>query len=222
MGSESVLDAAGVTQAEAEALTPEQRFDVFGERYVAMHELLAEAQREISEGEWKWLVKGAAAYGGLESPISLHGATSTNSYTVTATSSIRLPGAVGERSDLDPMLAFYDSHGWEYQVTELRGKRHWAKANTGTGFWLDYMVQPNGYYSISIFSEAFWGDSSELLAAVVDRLPESVIEIGPSVPGVYIPFPKWSDPVIEPDFYYRTTKPTPPPKPTPRGEEPAE
>ena len=56
-------------------------------------------------------------------------------------------------------------------------------------------MRPNGNYSLSVYSEPFWtNDASELFFAIGDRDPADFPT--ESVPGVFVPFPEWSDPVV--------------------------
>lgn len=49
-GNGGAVDAAGMTPAQVSALTLEEEFDLFGERYSHMQGLLEEAQLQISDG----------------------------------------------------------------------------------------------------------------------------------------------------------------------------
>lgn len=49
------VDAAGMTQAEVEALSPEEQFNLFGERYLHAEKVIADAQRAVSSDSWTWV-----------------------------------------------------------------------------------------------------------------------------------------------------------------------
>jgi hypothetical protein len=199
-GAGSVLgdeprDMAGLTQAEVAGMSLEDEFGLASERYVEMQGVLEEAQLQISDGPWIWIggdvlpvMGGANAYG--EAP---EGADEENSYYFRTSRNVKLEGTTGARSDLDPMLKYFDEKGWESGSAKI-GRNFEARADTGDGWWVMYTVRPNGQYTVDVYSEVFWtNDSSAVRFAIADRdapgFPEQ------SVPGEYPPFPSWSDPV---------------------------
>jgi hypothetical protein len=188
-------DAAGLTQAEVAEMRLEEEFGLASERYVEMQGVLEAAQLQISDGPWIWIggdvlpvMGGANAYG--EAP---EGADEENSYYFRTSRNVKLEGTTGARSDLDPMLEYFDEKGWESGSAKI-GRNFEARADTGDGWWVMYTVRPNGQYTVDVYSEVFWtNDSSAVRFAIADRdapgFPEQ------SVPGEYPPFPSWSDPV---------------------------
>jgi hypothetical protein len=186
---------AGLTQAEVAGMSLEDEFGLASERYVEMQGVLEEAQLQISDGPWIWIggdvlpvMGGANAYG--EAP---EGADEENSYYFRTSRNVKLEGTTGARSDLDPMLKYFDEKGWESGSAKI-GRNFEARADTGDGWWVMYTVRPNGQYTVDVYSEVFWtNDSSAVRFAIADRdapgFPEQ------SVPGEYPPFPSWSDPV---------------------------
>ncbi|WP_235483941.1 hypothetical protein [Frigoribacterium sp. Leaf172] len=188
-------DTAGLTQAEAAGLSLEEEFGLASERYVEMQGVLEEAQLQISNGAWFWnggdvlpVAAGADAFG-----EPLPGADDDNSYFFTAGRILEPEGAEGARSDLDPMIEYFDQKGWESGSREI-GRNFEARADSGDGWWVTYTVRPNGQYSLAVYSEPFWtNDSGALFSAIADRDPADFPE--ESVPGEYPPFPSWSDPV---------------------------
>jgi hypothetical protein len=192
---EDAPDSAGMTQAEVAGMSLEDEFGLASERYVEMQGVLEEAQLQISDGPWIWIggdvlpvMGGANAYG--EAP---EGADEENSYYFRTSRNVKLEGTTGARSDLDPMLKYFDEKGWESGSAKI-GRNFEARADTGDGWWVMYTVRPNGQYTVDVYSEVFWtNDSSAVRFAIADRdapgFPEQ------SVPGEYPPFPSWDDPV---------------------------
>lgn len=192
-------DAAGMTRAEVEALTLEQQFALVDERYARLNTLLTDAQLVISDSDtvWIWGGGGMLPTGGGNGGVNgaMPGSDDDNSYYLTDGRIIHPPGAVGAKEDLEPMRKHYEAQGWETDLQELGGDyRLWA--NTGDGYRLVYGVQTNGRYYITVYSELFWGDFGGLQNAIADRSPHPALE--ESLPGVFTPFPKWTDPIIEP------------------------
>ena len=191
------VDAAGMTQAEVEALSPEEQFNLFGERYVVMQEMLADAQRAVSSDSWTWGSKGTSPNGGLGQRGSMRGATNENSYMINTSRTIKLPGASGEKADLDPMIEYFESQGWSVTVGEYPDTGNfYVRGGTRDGFGLQYTIRPHGQYSLELISKVFWGDTRALSTAIVERIPAEEFEILESLPGEYIAFPKWSDPIV--------------------------
>ena len=194
-GGHERRDAAGLTQAEVAGLSLEEEFGLASERYVEMQGVLEEAQLQISDGAWFWnggdvlpVAAGADAFG-----EPLPGADDDDSYFFTAGRILEPEGAEGARSDLDPMIEYFDQKGWESGSREI-GRNSEARADSGDGWWVTYTVRPNGQYSLAVYSEPFWtNDSGALFSAIADRDPADFPE--ESVPGEYPPFPSWSDPV---------------------------
>jgi hypothetical protein len=200
-----VQDSAGMSRTEVEKMTPEQQFDLMGERYARMQELMTEAQQQIHTGTWSWLSGGAGGpVGGPTGSDPLRGATSRTSYYLELIRAIVPEGAVGDRADAEPVVAYFESKGWKSRLIEVSdeldiGAHRWeAQAKTDDGYHLRYQVQENGQYNLEVVSGAFWCDRHQLSADVNHRIPED--QFFPpdeeSVPGVYIPFPKWSDPIL--------------------------
>ena len=191
------VDAAGMTQAEVEALSPEEQFDLFGERYVHAEKMLADAQRAVSSDSWTWGSKGIGPVGGLGQRWAMRGATNENSYMINTSRTIKLPGASGEKADLDPMISYFESQGWETTVSENPELGdYYVRAGTEDGYGFEYTVRSNGQYSLQLLSKVFWGDTRALSTAIVGRIPAEKFEILESPPGEYIAFPKWSDPIV--------------------------
>ena len=190
------MDAAGMTREEVERLPLERQFDLLGGRYVRMQEMLADAQRVVSPDEWNWVSEGFSPIDGDGQRWSMRGATSKNSYYLNMSRTIKLPGASGAVEDAELMVEYFEAQGWSTTLRQVDARRYRVDAMTDEGYWLDYWVEPNGQYSVGVYSKVFWGDTYALTFAVVDRIPEERFGIEESPPGEYIPFPKWSDPVV--------------------------
>ena len=191
-------DGAGLTQAEA-AVSLREQFEWVRERDARMQELLTEAQLEISSGVWGWGQKGGAPIPDVNAWL-VAGMTSDNSYYLDMVRWIRPEGATGAKADLDPMIAYFEKQGWEMEVAKLElegvfGPDHLVRADTGDGYLVSWEVQANGFCNMEVVSKTFWGDSSALLEEVSGRTPDEALDIEESVPGVYIPFPDWDDPL---------------------------
>lgn len=194
-------DAAGMTLAQVQKLSLEEEFALVGERYAKGNALLTEAQLQISDGVWLWGVGGPLPNGGYSGGVGdpLPGSDGPNSYYLTAGRIIRPPGAVGAKEDLEPMRAYYESKGWKTRLQEVSGD-YYLWGITGDGYQLEYGVQKNGQYYIRVYTELFWtNDSSTLLRTIASRVsPGSAGSPGESLPGVFEPFPKWEDPIVNP------------------------
>ncbi|MHC2186504.1 hypothetical protein ACVLV4_002167 [Rathayibacter agropyri] len=188
-------DAAGMTRAEVAELSLEQEFELNAQHYVHAEELLRDAQLRISDGVWMWNGGETLPEEGFNGGVGggLPGGTGKNSYYVTCTRIIKPPGAQGARADLDPMVAYFEEQGWEYFVREKSASADlWGI--TGDGYRINYFIQASGQYSIQVYSELFWtNDAHALFEAVASRdydpFPDE------SLPGVYVPFPRWDNPI---------------------------
>lgn len=189
-----VQDAAGTTRFDATRQSPQEQFERFGERYARVQELMTEAQLQVSRDTWRWNGEALAPWPEATAPNALPGANGDNSYYLVAGRSIAIEGATGAREDAEPMMAYFQSKGWQSRLDEFYGDYH-VHADTGEGYTLTYKVRSNGHYSIDVISDLFWGDFHDLLHATADRIPDEAI-LTESVPGVFVPFPQWSDPIV--------------------------
>lgn len=199
-GKQNVADGGGMTLAEVEELSTEQQFDLVAERNVRMAELLTDAQLQVSDDVWYWAGGLAAPSSGLTAPYPIAGGTDENAYYLEMGRSIRMPGAVGAEEDTEPVVAYFTAQGWDVTIENTNG-HYDIEADTGEGYTLEYQVQPNGQYNMTIFSRTFWGDRPAVSSAIAWRITEEQLEVQESVPGGFIPFPSWSDPVTEPDIF---------------------
>ncbi|MGJ4845938.1 hypothetical protein [Leifsonia sp. Le1] len=201
----TVRDAGGMTRGEVERRTPEQRFELYRERYERMKELMTEAQEQVSTQPWRWLIGGVGGpTSGPTASDPLPGATARNAYYIRMTRAIFLAGAVGDRADAEPVYDYFQSKGWAAELLWIEDDlgtgpdRHRVRADTEDGYRLTYEVRGNGHYNFKVVSNMFWGDQDELSSSIDYRIPKG--QFFPpdetSVPGVYIPFPKWSDPKL--------------------------
>ncbi|TQL44362.1 hypothetical protein FB468_2419 [Leucobacter komagatae] len=192
-------DNAGMARAEVAELTLQEEYELYGERYERAHELLADAQLQISEGPWIWtgtVLLPHSGYAGGVRGTTLPGSDGDTSYDVIDSRVIQPPGATGSAADLEPMRRYYQGKGWRVEEQASGGwKTVWGR--TDDGYWLEYTVHSNGSYSLAVRSELYWtNDEPALEAAVVDRVPGSYADNTlprESLPGDYIPFPDWSD-----------------------------
>ncbi|UTX52824.1 hypothetical protein [Leucobacter aridicollis] len=195
-----------MTRAEAAGLSAEERFDLYGVRYERARELLTEAQLQLSPGPWRWLTGGVGGpRGGPHAAYPFPGSDSRNTYYIDLTRTIHPEGAVGAREDAEPMVAYFESKGWDAELADIESQtglgphRFEARAVTQDGFNVVYQVQDNGQYNLSVMSGLFWADRHELLIEINHRIPLDSFfpPDDESVPGVYVEFPKWSDPKLE-------------------------
>ena len=203
--SMGVQDSSGMTRAEVSGLSAEERFDLYGVRYERARELMTEAQLQLSPGPWKWLTGGVGGpWGGPHAAYPFPGSDSRNTYYIDLTRTIHPEGAVGAREDAEPMVAYFESKGWDAELIDIESQtglgphRFEASAVTDDGFNVVYQVQDNGQYNLSVMSGLFWADQPELSSDIRHRIPrDSFFPPGEeSVPGVYVEFPKWDSPKL--------------------------
>lgn len=199
------MDAGQMTQSEVENLSLEAQFDVMGQRYATMQELLRDAQLRVADADtvWAWISAGIAPSQGNYAPTTLDGATADNSYFLDMRRAVRLPGASGARAELDPMLELFEENGWGHEI-EATGDGWNARAITDEGYLMRYTVQENGQYNLALFGGPYWGDTRGLLHAVVERIPEEHRAPEESLPGTFTPFPNWGDPALGSDSHARS------------------
>ena len=216
MTTAEVKDAAGMTQDEVEQLGPEGRFNLTGERYQRMQELMTEAQLQVSNDEWGWGGGGFMPNSGSTAYAPLPGATLNNSHYMDMTRIIHPEGAVGAVADARPVFDYFVSKGWEVALTEndfseleLEATHDFrVQAITEDGYRVQYVLQQNGQYYFDVLTDTFWGDADTIMNDQIDRfgddplfpqnLPETLsTEPGQSVPGVYTEYPKWEDPILQ-------------------------
>ena len=216
MTTAEVKDAAGMTQDEVEQLGPEGRFNLTGERYQRMQELMTEAQLQVSDDPWKWQTPGFEANSGSTAYAPLPGADLDNSYYMDMTRHTRPEGAVGAVADARPVYDYFVSKGWEVSLTEndfseleLEATHDFrVQAITKDGYRVQYVVQQNGWYYFEVLTDTFWGDADAIISDQDARIPDGELfppnlpqslspEPGWTVPGVYTEYPKWDDPLIQ-------------------------
>ena len=194
-----------MTRAEVSGLSAEERFDLYGVRYERARELLTEAQLQVSDGVWGWHTGGAGGpWGGPRADIPLPGADSRNTYFIDLGRWIEPEGAVGAREDAEPMVAYFESKGWDAELVDVENQtglgvhRFEAHAVTEDGFSVVYQVQDNGQYNLKVLSGLYWADQPELADDIDYRIPKgSFFPPGEeSIPGVYVEFPKWDSPKL--------------------------
>jgi len=163
-----------------------------------MQELIRDAQLQISDGPWYWVGVGILPRSGEVSSV-LPGVTADNSYYLTDSRIYEVPGLTGDPKDLELMRKYFESKGWDHGDVTFYDE-YSVEAETGDGWVIKYVVQQTGQYYIEVTSGVFWGRGNEILHAIDARTPDD-FGSQESVPGVWAPFPKWSDPIVHtPEF----------------------
>ena len=202
----SEKDAAGMTRGEVARLSMKEQLDLLGERYARAQELMTAAQLQVSDGVWGWNSPGIGADSGPVAWDPLPEVAMENAYYLDMRRSIHPPGAVGDREDAEPMYEYFASQGWDTELVEIPDEldldsgQFEVNAFTEDRFFLSYQVQPNGQYNLLVRSSMYWtaGDRNDLNIEVLHRVPKGgFFPPGEeSLPGVYTPYPKWSDPKL--------------------------
>jgi len=191
----TALDTSNTTQEQAMSLTLEEQFELYGQRYDHMQELIRDAQVQISDGTWYWNGVGILPRSGEVSSV-LPGVTAENSYYLTDGRIYEVPGLTGDRKDLEPMRKYFESKGWAHGDVTFYDE-YSVQAETGDGWVIKYVVQQTGQYYVQVTSGVFWGRGNDLLHAIAGRTTKD-LDQQQSVPGQYAPFPKWTDPIVNP------------------------
>ncbi|MCL9666174.1 hypothetical protein L2091_13165 [Curtobacterium albidum] len=197
-GDRMPVDAAGLTQEDVGRMSLHEEFDRYHERYERMQQVLAAAQRQVRDREWRWNGGDRVPSGGgnENSVVPLAGSTIDNSYAMDTTRVWSSPDAGSDRRELRPMIDYFEDQGWPWRERTL-GKDHDVWAVTDDGWHIQYLVVSNGNHALTIYSGQYWtNDSLALTEAVGGRNDGEYPE--ESLPGEYPPFPKWSDPIIRP------------------------
>jgi hypothetical protein len=190
------LDTSGTTLDQAMSLTLEEQFDLFGQRYDHMQELIRDAQLAVSDEPWYWNGVGILPLGGAMASTVLPGVTNENSYYLNDGRILDVPGLTGDPADLEPMRKYFVAKGWKHGDVTFSSE-HSVQAETGDGWVIKYAVQDTGQYYIDVRSGVFWGRGTDLLHAIAQRTTKD-LDQQQSLPGVYAPYPKWSDPIVNP------------------------
>ena len=149
------VDAAGLTQEDVATMSLHEEFDAYRQRYHHMQELLAGAQRAVNDGPWEWTGSDRGTEVGGDGVAPLAGSDAVNSYFLRTDRIWAPPGATGDPRDLQPMVDYFDEQGWRHREGHPAGT-HDTWANTDDGWQIEYVVQPNGRYSLTVYSELFW------------------------------------------------------------------
>ena len=190
------LDTSNTTHDQAMSLSLEEQFDLFGQRYDHMQELIRDAQLAISDESWIWNGVGILPLSGAMVSTVLPGVTHENSYYLNDGRILKVPGRTGDPADLEPMRKYFAAKGWKHGDASVANE-HSVSAETGDGWVIKYAVQDTGYYYIDVRSGVFWGRTNDLLDAIDVRTPDGFGH-EESLPGTYAPFPKWTDPIVNP------------------------
>ncbi|GAA2834630.1 hypothetical protein FB468_2420 [Leucobacter komagatae] len=195
-------DNAGMTRAEVAELTLQEEYELYGERYDRAHELLADAQLQISEGPWIWGETGLLPHSGYAGGVrgtTLPGSDGDTSYDVTDSRVID-PKDTNGAAQLETMRRYYKANGWP--VEEQVGS-DWITVwgRTDDGYWLGYTVREPGTRYLVVRSELYWTNDQPALESVISDLTPGSFADGTypreSLPGDYIPFPNWPDAVTK-------------------------
>lgn len=189
-------DAGGLTRQEVAALSLHEEYDRYREHYRTMQQVLADAQRQLSVGEWHWNGGDAIPQIGGDGIRPLAGADTHNTYALESGRSWDPDGAHGSRSDLEPLIAYFAAKGWSHHVERITDT-YYLDGYTEDGWRIQYLVQPSGHYSLDVFSDLFWTNDADALSEAVGgraggRHPSS------SRPGEYPEPPTWDSPIISP------------------------
>ncbi|GAA3331020.1 hypothetical protein GCM10017712_06580 [Curtobacterium citreum] len=195
-GGSMPIDAAGLTQDDVASMSLHEEFDAYRQRYHHMQGLLADVQRSVNAGPWRWIGGDRVPGIGGDGLKPLPGADTLNSYDLRTDRNWSPPNATGDQQDLRPMLEYFDEQGWRhYEGHPGRDHDTWAK--TDDGWQIEYIVRPDGNYSLTVFSELFWTNDDLALMEAVGGRSDGVYP-DESLPGEYPPFPDWDDPIINP------------------------
>ncbi|MDK8172314.1 hypothetical protein ACWGJ9_18665 [Curtobacterium citreum] len=195
-GGPMPTDAAGLTQEDVATMSLHEEFEAYRQNYEHMQELLAGAQRSVNHGPWDWIGGDRVPGIGGDGLEPLPGADTRNSYDLRTDRIWSPPGATGDARDLRPMIQYFDEQGWRHREGHPAGTHDsWAK--TDDGWQIEYVVQPNGDYALTVFSELFWTNDGDALSEAVGGRNDGEYP-DESLPGEYPPFPDWDDPIINP------------------------
>ncbi|WP_181421533.1 hypothetical protein [Curtobacterium sp. MCBD17_030] len=189
-------DAGARTQQEVATLSLREEFDRYREQYRKMQEVLADAQRQLYEGAWRWNGGDDIPQIGGDGTRPLAGADTHNTYALTSSRSYDPEGAEGARSDLDPMIDYFTANSWSFHVERV-GRTYYLDGFTDDGWRIEYLVQQSGHYSLTVYSDLFWTNDADALSEAVGgraggRHPAY------SRPGEYPDPPTWDSPIISP------------------------
>lgn len=186
-------DTAGMTRGEVSALPLEEQFSLYGARYQRIRDLLTGAQLRISEGEWRWIGEATAPSSGLVSPTTMPGVSGANCYFLDTARITEATGTRGAIAHAEAMAGYAEARRWATTVMAYDGDV-FVRATTADGDQLDYTITTAGSHILNVYSGLYWGDYRGLRSAITDRVPDDAV-LAASVPGVFVPFPAWGDPV---------------------------
>lgn len=208
-GGAGEMDVSGMTESDAVAMPLEEQYELAGVRHRELHEIFADVQREISDGEWRESATGSEVVphmGG--SRTMLPGATKDNSYYFRVGRT--LEGQEDVRGMLDEIADSWRAKGWDVQeeVNDISEMLR-IVATTPDGYWFA-AADRDGEMELKSFSPVYWGDQLELVRSIAARR-DAENEAGATwdttdrnergnafrVPGDYRPLPAWD--AIEPE-----------------------
>ncbi len=190
------VDAAGLTQEDVATMSLHEEFDAYRQRYHHMQELLAGAQRAVNDGPWDWTGSDRGTEVGGDGVAPLAGSDAVNSYFLRTDRIWEPPGATGDARDLQPMIDYFDEQGWRHREGHP-GRDHDTWAKTDDGWQIEYVVQPNGRYVLTVLQRTLL-DQRRRRALRGGRWPQRRRPPG-GVPARRVPaVPVWDDPIVSP------------------------
>ena len=192
----SVMDAAQHTPHDIERLTLQQQFELYAQRYERAQQVMSASQLQVAgpEVEWQWISAGIAPSQGHLAPIPLQGATAQNSYFLLVSRSLDRAQVSNEVDVIEHMRDFFHKLGWHVRAGQLSNVPS-LEAVTDEGPVVHLDQQPSGQLNLTVIAGPYWGDTSNLLNAIVTRIPPKNLGTQSSTPGNYTEFPLWSDPI---------------------------
>ncbi|WP_217135688.1 hypothetical protein [Leucobacter chinensis] len=198
-------DAAGVTEKAMVAMTLEEQYERAGKNYDAFQTLVAEVQTTLDDGEWyTTLTSEPMPLPGKARGGDLVGDSDDNSYYFMIAR--KKDVQVSKRPELGRLEASWNERGWPAGAEErIYGGSRLAVV-TPDGYRIAVSSNAEGKaLELLAFSPVYWGDVSDLMAEMYDRL-ETEDALGSPwgldkrdedghytmKPGVYRPFPGWA------------------------------
>lgn len=196
----NVMDATQHTAHDIERLTLQQQFELYAQRYERAQQVMSASQLQVAgpEVEWQWISAGIAPSQGHLAPIPLQGATAQNSYFILVSRSLDRAQVSNEVDVIEHMRDFFHTQGWHVRAGQLSNVPS-LEAVTDEGPVVHLDQQPSGQLNLTVIAGPYWGDTSNLLNAIVTRIPPKNLGTQSSTPGNYTQFPLWSDPIVNPE-----------------------
>jgi hypothetical protein len=187
------MDADGVTLSQSDRATPQQQYERLRERYERKQSSFAEAQQRVSTDEWFWYEYGISPSSGAMAPRALALSGDARSYYLQISASAQLAQSQAGLTQLEPIIEFFEEQGWSHEMQERGEYQTWwtMHALTDDGDLFSARAEPDGRLILSLFHGNYWGNASDLIRAVADRLPAHWGPPTHSVPGDFVHMPPW-------------------------------